>query len=52
MKPRIAQLQFKRFAWRLRRLMVSHNNEYKEPESGHSVDKKQLEKMMRSTEGL
>ena len=34
------------------RLMVSHNNEYKAPESGHPVDKKQLEKMMRSTEGL
>jgi cytochrome c-type biogenesis protein CcmE len=34
------------------RLMVSHNNEYQAPESGHSVDKKELEKLMRTTEGL
>jgi len=34
------------------RLMVSHNNEYKAPQAGHAVDKKELEKMMKSTEGL
>ena len=34
------------------RLMVSHNNEYQAPKDGHAVDKKELEKMMRSTEGL
>jgi cytochrome c-type biogenesis protein CcmE len=34
------------------RLMVSHNNEYKAPEAGHPIDKKELEKLMRSTEGL
>ena len=34
------------------RLMVSHNNEYQAPKDGHPVDKKELEKMMRSTEGL
>ena len=34
------------------RLMVSHNNEYRAPKSGHPVDKKELEKLMRSTEGL
>jgi cytochrome c-type biogenesis protein CcmE len=34
------------------RLMVSHNNEYQAPDSQHPVDKKQLEKLMRSTEGL
>ena len=34
------------------RLMVSHNNEYKAPAKGHPVDKKELEKMMKSmTEG-
>lgn len=35
-----------------RRLMVSHNNEYKAPEAGHTMDKKEIEKMIRSTEGL
>ena len=30
------------------RLMVSHNNEYKAPEKGHPVDRKELEKMMKS----
>ena len=30
------------------RLMVSHNNEYKPPEKGHSMDRKELEKMMKS----
>ena len=34
------------------RLMVSHNNEYKAPEAGHPIDRKELEKLMRSTEGL
>jgi cytochrome c-type biogenesis protein CcmE len=34
------------------RLMVSHNNEYKAPKAGHPIDKKELEKLMRSTEGL
>ena len=34
------------------RLMVSHNNEYKAPAKGHPVDKKELEKLMKSmTEG-
>ena len=32
------------------RLMVSHNNEYKAPEGGHPVDKKELERMMKSVE--
>lgn len=30
------------------RLMVSHNNEYKAPETGHPVDRKELERMMKS----
>lgn len=30
------------------RLMVSHNNEYKPPEKGHPMDRKELEKMMKS----
>src|SRR5215212_4075060 len=34
------------------RLMVSHNNEYKPPAKGHSLDQKELRKMMESTEGL
>lgn len=34
------------------RLMVSHSNEYKAPQKGHPVDRKELEKLMRSTEGL
>ena len=34
------------------RLMVSHGNEYKPPKAGHSVNKQELEKLMRSTEGL
>lgn len=32
------------------RLMVSHSNEYKAPEQGHPVDKKELERMMKSVE--
>jgi cytochrome c-type biogenesis protein CcmE len=34
------------------RLMVSHSNEYKAPEKGHPIDKKELKKLMKSTEGL
>jgi cytochrome c-type biogenesis protein CcmE len=34
------------------RLMVSHGNDYKAPAKGHAMDKKELEKMMKSmTEG-
>ena len=34
------------------RLMVSHNNEYRAPKSGHPMNKEELEKLMKSTEGL
>jgi len=34
------------------RLMVSHSNEYRPPKAGHTMDKKELEKLMRTTEGL
>jgi len=34
------------------RLMVSHNNEYRAPKGGHAIDRKELQKLMRSTEGL
>lgn len=34
------------------RLMVSHNNQYKAPKSGHTMDKQELEKLMKTTEGL
>jgi cytochrome c-type biogenesis protein CcmE len=34
------------------RLMVSHNNEYRAPKAGHAVNKEELQKMMKSTEGL
>jgi len=34
------------------RLMVSHSNEYRAPKSGHPVDKQELEKLMKSTEGM
>ena len=34
------------------RLMVSHSNEYQAPAAGHPVDKKELEKLMKSTQGL
>lgn len=34
------------------RLMVSHSNEYRAPKGGHSLDRKELEKLMKSTEGL
>jgi cytochrome c-type biogenesis protein CcmE len=30
------------------RLMVSHDNQYKPPEAGHPMDRKELEKMMKS----
>jgi cytochrome c-type biogenesis protein CcmE len=32
------------------RLMVSHSNEYQAPEKGHPVDRKELERMMKSVE--
>jgi len=32
------------------RLMVSHSNEYKAPEKGHTVDRKELERMMKTVE--
>jgi cytochrome c-type biogenesis protein CcmE len=32
------------------RLMVSHNNEYQAPAEGHPVDRKELERMMKSVE--
>ncbi len=32
------------------RLMVSHNNEYKAPAKGHPMDRKELERMMKSVE--
>jgi cytochrome c-type biogenesis protein CcmE len=34
------------------RLMVSHNNEYKAPKGGHPLDKEELQRLMRTTEGL
>ena len=34
------------------RLMVSHNNEYQAPKNGHPANGKELEKLMRTTEGL
>jgi cytochrome c-type biogenesis protein CcmE len=34
------------------RLMVSHNNQYRAPKSGHPVDKKELEELIKSTKGL
>jgi cytochrome c-type biogenesis protein CcmE len=38
--------------FRCDRLMVSHSNEYRAPKGGHKMDRKELEKLMRSTEGL
>jgi cytochrome c-type biogenesis protein CcmE len=32
------------------RLMVSHNNEYKAPDKGHPMDRKELERMMKAVE--
>ena len=34
------------------RLMVSHSNEYKAPEKGHPTDRKELERLMKTTEGM
>ena len=34
------------------RLLVSHSNEYRAPKKGHPVDRKELERLMKSTEGL
>jgi cytochrome c-type biogenesis protein CcmE len=34
------------------RLMVSHNNEYRAPKGGHPMNREELEKLMRSTDGL
>src|SRR5438034_7621540 len=34
------------------RLMVSHSNEYRAPKAGHAVNKEELQKLMKSTEGL
>lgn len=34
------------------RLMVSHSNEYRAPDERHPVDKEELKRLMRSTEGL
>jgi cytochrome c-type biogenesis protein CcmE len=34
------------------RLMVSHSNEYRAPAKGHPMDKKELERLMKTTEGL
>ncbi|HEX3583351.1 MAG TPA: cytochrome c maturation protein CcmE [Thermoanaerobaculia bacterium] len=34
------------------RLMVSHSNEYRAPKTGHPMNKEELEKLMKSTEGL
>jgi cytochrome c-type biogenesis protein CcmE len=34
------------------RLMVSHSNEYRAPKGGHKMSKEELQKLMRTTEGL
>jgi len=34
------------------RLMVSHSNEYQAPKEGHALDRKELERLMSTTEGL
>lgn len=34
------------------RLMVSHNNQYRPPTSGHPVDKREIERLIKSTKGL
>lgn len=39
-------------AFESHRLMVSHSNEYRAPKAGHPMDKQELEKLMRTTEGL
>src|SRR5712671_3238481 len=34
------------------RLMVSHSNEYRAPKGGHKMSKDELQKLMRTTDGL
>jgi cytochrome c-type biogenesis protein CcmE len=34
------------------RLMVSHSNEYRAPKGGHAMTKEELQRLMRTTEGL
>jgi len=34
------------------RLMVSHSNEYRAPKKGHALTKDELQKVMRTTEGI
>ena len=34
------------------RLMVSHNNQYRPPKGGHAMTKEELQRLMRTTEGL
>src|SRR5712671_5521821 len=34
------------------RLMVSHSNEYRAPKGGHQMSKDELQKLMRTTDGL
>jgi cytochrome c-type biogenesis protein CcmE len=34
------------------RLMVSHNNQYRAPKAGHPMNKEELEKLMKTTEGM
>jgi len=34
------------------RLMVSHSNEYRAPKGGHPMNKEELQKLMRTTDGL
>jgi cytochrome c-type biogenesis protein CcmE len=34
------------------RLMVSHNNQYRAPKAGHTMNKAELQKLMQSTDGL
>lgn len=34
------------------RLMVSHSNEYRAPKTGHPLNRQELEKLMRTTEGM
>jgi cytochrome c-type biogenesis protein CcmE len=34
------------------RLLVSHSNEYRAPKKGHPIDRKEIERLMKSTEGL
>jgi cytochrome c-type biogenesis protein CcmE len=34
------------------RLMVSHNNEYRAPKQGHALTKEELQRVMRTTEGI